>query len=115
MKRAPTCKKSGFDSKPANMSLCAFPAHPRVAHQETGLTWKLTQTIIRNLKQAIKSVCVSISHDRLSGHPGSLMFKMSGEQGAKVTLMDELRLDDFALEICYSLIPPPPHLLSQLP
>lgn len=43
------------------------------------------------------------------------MFKMSGEQGAKVTLMDELRLDDFALEICYSLIPPPPHLLSQLP
>lgn len=36
------------------------------------------------------------------------MFKMSGEQGAKVTLMDELRLDDFALEICYSLIPPTP-------
>lgn len=42
------------------------------------------------------------------------MFKMSGEQGAKVTLMDELRLDDFALEICCSLIPPPLHLLSQL-
>lgn len=43
------------------------------------------------------------------------MFKMSGEQGAKVTLMDEFRLDDFALETCCPLISLPLHLLSQLP
>lgn len=57
---------------------------------------------------AIKCVLVSFSHDLLSGYPGSLMFKMSGEQGANVTLIDELHLDDFALGICCPSTTHPP-------